>query len=173
MIEWAGSRAEGLRARREAGEIASFVRRLDWVLIASIGALVGYGLWGIAGITQHDVPGNPNYYVTRQAIFVAVGVIGLVVAAIIDPDLYQHRWKPMLTGTAVMIAIVLLQGETTRGSKRWLELGFFRFQPSEFGKVLFVLFLAGFLAERGRAVGRVRTARPTTPMPAATIWRTR
>src|SRR4029078_5496962 len=36
----------------------------------------------------------------------------------------------------------------TRGSKRWIDVGFFKFQPSEFGKVLFVLVLAGFIVER-------------------------
>jgi rod shape determining protein RodA len=44
-----------------------------------------------------------------------------------------------------------------RGSRRWLDLGFFRFQPSEFGKVLFVLALAGFLAERSRRLNEPRT----------------
>jgi rod shape determining protein RodA len=44
-----------------------------------------------------------------------------------------------------------------RGSKRWLDLGFFRFQPSEFGKVLFVLAIAGFLAERSRRLADPRT----------------
>src|SRR5262249_24892934 len=42
-------------------------------------------------------------------------------------------------------------------SKRWLDIGFFRFQPSEFGKLLFVLFLAGFLADRAKRLGETRT----------------
>jgi rod shape determining protein RodA len=54
------------------------------------------------------------------------------------------------------IAIVFLAGPI-RGSKRWLDLGFFRFQPSEFGKVLFVLAIAGFLAERGKRLNDPRT----------------
>jgi rod shape determining protein RodA len=48
---------------------------------------------------------------------------------------------------------VLLAGTVSRHSKRWLDLGFFRFQPSEFGKLLFVLFLAGFLADRAKRLG--------------------
>ena len=47
--------------------------------------------------------------------------------------------------------LVFVAGPVTRGSQRWLDLGSFRFQPSEFGKLLFVLALAGFLAERGEA----------------------
>jgi rod shape determining protein RodA len=157
MVEYVGTQAAArARRRREAADVASFVRALDWVLIASVAALIGYGLWGIAGITRHDVAGNPHYYVTRQGVFVAIGAIGLVAAMVIDPALYRHRWKLILGGTAFTIAIVFLEG-TIRGSKRWIDLGFFRFQPSEFGKVLFVIALAGFLSERTKRLNDART----------------
>ena len=51
---------------------------------------------------------------------------------------------------------VLAAGAATRGSRRWIDVGFFTFQPSEFGKVLFVLALAGFLAERSRSLAELR-----------------
>ncbi len=156
MVEYVGSQAATRARRREAGEVASFVRRLDWLLLGSVGALIGYGLWGIAGITRDDVGGNPDYYVTRQGVFVAIGVVGMIAAVVIDPALYRYRWKLILGGTAATIAVVFLEG-TIRGSKRWIDLGFFRFQPSEFGKVLFVLALAGFLAERIRRLNEVHT----------------
>lgn len=157
MVDYASnSRVAGRARRREAADVASFVRRLDWVLIGSVGAIVGYGLWAIAGITEHDVPGNPDYYLTRQIVFVCVGAVGLLLALLVDPDLYRTRWRWVFGGTTFVIAIVFLTGPI-RGSKRWLDLGFFRFQPSEFGKVLFVLALAGFLAERARRLNEPRT----------------
>jgi rod shape determining protein RodA len=157
MVDYvSNSRAAARARRREAAEVASLVRRLDWILISSVAALVGYGLWAIAGITQHDVAGDQSYYLTRQSVYVVIGVLGLLVATLIDPDLYRTRWRVIFGGTSFLIAIVLLAGPI-RGSKRWLDLGFFRFQPSEFGKVLFVLALAGFLAERSRRLNEVRT----------------
>ena len=60
-------------------------------------------------------------------------------------------------GTSFLIAIVYLEGQVVRGSRRWIDFGFFRFQPSEFGKVLFVLALAGFLAERYKRLSEPRT----------------
>jgi rod shape determining protein RodA len=51
---------------------------------------------------------------------------------------------------------VLVAGAATRGSRRWIDVGFFTFQPSEFGKVLFVLALAGFLSEHSRSIGDPR-----------------
>jgi rod shape determining protein RodA len=155
MVDYA-SRAAGRARRREAVGVASLVRRLDWVLIGAVAALVGYGLWAIADITRHDVTGNAHYYLTRQAVYAAIGVVCLVVALLIDPEVYRTRWRIIFGGTCFLIAIVLLTGPI-RGSKRWLDLGFFRFQPSEFGKVLFVLALAGFLAERSRRLNEPRT----------------
>src|SRR5689334_21243433 len=151
-----GSSAARTR-RREAADIASFVRGLDWLLIGSVGALVAYGLWAIAGITRHDIPGNPNYYVVRQAIYASLGLLGLVVAVFIDPEYYRRYRKHIYAGTLGLMVIVLLAGAVTRGSKRWLDLGFFKFQPSEFGKLLLVLFLAGLLADRAKRIGDSRT----------------
>ncbi len=158
MVDYASNARAASRARRreEAADVASFVRRLDWVLIASTAALVGYGLWAIAGITRHDVPGDANYYLTRQIVFAVIGGVGLVAAVLINPQLYRVRWRFIYGGMVFLIAIVFLAGPI-RGSKRWLDLGFFRFQPSEFGKVLLVLALAGFLAERTRRLNEWRT----------------
>ena len=158
MVDYvSNSRAAARARRREKVEVASFVRRLDWILIGSVGALVGYGLWAIAGITHHDVAGDQSYYLTRQVAFAVTGTFGLLIATLIDPDHYRTRWRWIFGTTAAVIAIVYSQGAAIRGSKRWLDLGFFRFQPSEFGKVLFVLALAGFLAERSRRLREFRT----------------
>jgi rod shape determining protein RodA len=150
------ARSAARTRRRETADVTALVRRLDWILLGSVGVLVGYGLWAIAGITRHDVPGNAHYYVVRQGAYVAVGVVGLLLALLIDPAWYARRWRLVFGGTVFAIAIVFAQG-AVRGSKRWLDLGFFRFQPSEFGKVLFVVALAGFLAERSRKLDDPRT----------------
>jgi rod shape determining protein RodA len=168
MVDYA-SRAASRARRREAADVASLVRRLDWVLIASVAALVAYGLWSISDITRHDVTGNPNYYVTRQAVYAAIGVICLVAAVLVDPEIYRTRWRLIFGGTCFLIAVVLLTGPI-RGSRRWLDLGFFRFQPSEFGKVLFVLALAGFLAERSRRLNEPRTTLAAVGLALAPIF---
>jgi rod shape determining protein RodA len=158
MIEAVNTRARGLRTPRAEGiEVASAVRRLDWVLLGAVGALLGYGLWSIGGITAHDITGNPNYYLVRQSLYAVVGCLGLVAVLFIDPDHYRRYRQPIFIGTAGVMLLVLLAGTVSRHSKRWLDIGFFRFQPSEFGKLLFVLFLAGFLADRARRLGETRT----------------
>jgi rod shape determining protein RodA len=158
MVDYAPSRATAERARRAGQEQAfSFLRRLDFVLLAAVGGLVAIGLWAIAGITRHDVAGNEQYYVLRQATFVALGTAGLLAAILVDPPVLRRFTRPLYVGTVGLIALVFVVGSVVRGSKRWIDLGFFQFQPSEFGKLLFLLFLAGFLVERGKRIGEWRT----------------
>ena len=151
------ARSRARTRRRETADVAALVRRLDWLLIGFVALLVAYGLWAVAGITRHDIAGDPNYYLVRQSVYAAVGAIGLVAAVVIDPERYRAWWRPLFLGTVGMIVLVILRGVESNGSKRWLDFGFFRFQPSEFGKVFFVLALAGFLAERAQKLGEART----------------
>ena len=104
------------------------------MLLLAAAALVGYGLWAIAGITRFDVPGDPGYYVTRQAIAAALGGVGLVVAIVTPPSLYRRHWRVVYGGAIGLMLFVFVFAEAVRGSKRWIDIGPFQFQPSEFGK---------------------------------------
>jgi rod shape determining protein RodA len=157
MLEYAGSQRAGLRTEREAPRLLSVVRSIDWVLLLGVTGLVVVGLWGVAGVTKFALPNDPTYYLNRQILYACVGGVVLVGAALVDPDLYRRYWRGIFIGTAAVIAFVLLIGHAARGSTRWISLGFFTFQPSEFGKLLFVLALAGMLAERQRAVSSWNT----------------
>jgi rod shape determining protein RodA len=154
MLEYVGSQRAGLRHEREAPRLLAVVRSLDWILLAGVAGLVVVGLWGVAGVTKFAIPGDPSYYLDRQILYACVGGVVLVAAALIDPDLYRRYWRGIFVGTAVVVAFVLLIGHAARGSTRWISLGFFTFQPSEFGKLLFVLALAGMIVERQRSLTR-------------------
>ncbi len=144
-------------AARERVDLGALVRRLDLVLLLAAAALVGYGLWAVSGITRFDVAADPSYYVVRQAIAAAVGGVGLVVAIAIPPAVYRRHWRAVYGTALVLMVVVYAFAEAVRGSKRWIDLGPIQFQPSEFGKLLFVLAIAGFLAERQRQLGLLRT----------------
>ena len=152
-------RSRARARRRELTQEASLLARLDWLMLGTVLAIVAFGIWSIAGITRHDVLGSPDYYVYRQLVFVAVGLVGLVAR---DPD--RPRDLPPLRQAdlrrdARPVRVSSSSPEPSRrGSKRWIDLGFFRFQPSEFGKLLVVLALAGFLADRFRRMGEWRTS---------------
>ena len=158
MLEYAGSQRAGLqRNRDDRAALAGVLRSLDWLLLLGVAGLVAVGLWAISGVTRFDVAGNPDYYLKRQIVYVCVGAVALLIGLLIDPDLYRRYWRPIFFGTIALIAIVLVVGRAARGSTRWINVGFFTFQPSEFGKLLFVLALAGFLAERARTANEFGT----------------
>jgi rod shape determining protein RodA len=153
-IEAVDRRSHGLRARQNAEAVGlGLLGRLDWVLLAALAATAGYGLWAIDGITMHD-PGGSS--MTRQALYVCVGAALFIGALFVDPGTYRSLRRPIYFGTLGLMVFVLAAGAATRGSKRWVDVGFFKFQPSEFGKVLFVLALAGFLADRSRSISSAR-----------------
>jgi rod shape determining protein RodA len=154
-IEAVDRRARGLRTSRsvEAVGLGGVLRRLDWLLMAALAATAGFGLWAIDGITMHDAGGSA---MTRQALYVFAGGVLFVGALFVDPDTYRRLRRPIYFGTLGLMVFVLATGAATRGSKRWVDVGFFKFQPSEFGKVLFVLALAGFLADRARSINSTR-----------------
>jgi rod shape determining protein RodA len=157
LVYSASARARARARRRELAQAAPLLARLDWVMLLAVAGIVVYGVWAIGGITRHDVAGDSTYYVYRQLVFVAVGLVGLVVAILIDPDVYRRYQQYLYLGTLLLFVIVFLAGTVARGSKRWIDLGFYRFQPSEFGKLLVVLALAGFLADRYKRLTELRT----------------
>jgi rod shape determining protein RodA len=155
-IDYAGKVAAAPRRAEGAGAL-SLVRRLDWILLSAVGALVAYGLWIVSGVTRDDVPGDADYYVVRQGIHLAVGVAAFVAVLFVDPDRYRRARRPLLAGLLVLLVLVTVFGTAVRGSQRWIDVGVAQFQPSEFGKLVLVLFVAGFLADRGKRGGELGT----------------
>ncbi len=156
MVDYAATQRVSTRPRARARD-CSFLRNLDWLLLLATGGIVAYGLWVISGITKDDVAGDANYYVVRQALFALVGAAGMVAMTFIEPGFWRRHARVVY---AVMIAVLVLTplvGASVRGSQRWIDVGPFRFQPSEFGKVMLVLFLAAFLADKGKAIYERRT----------------
>ena len=169
MLEYAGSQRAGLQRNREGLAIGTVLRSLDWVLVAGVAGLVAVGLWAISGVTRFDVAGDPHHYLQRQIIYAVVGGFALAIGVLVDPDMYRRYWRPTFIGTVGLIAIVLVVGRAARGSTRWINVGFFTFQPSEFGKLLFVLAIAGFITERARGASSVRMTLRTLGMGAIPV----
>ena len=170
MLEVAHPRALRAPARRVERAPLTLVRRIDWILLGAALALVGYGLWVVSGITRFDVPGDESYYVVRQGIAAAVGLVGLVAVTAVPLRVARRFWKALYGATLGLMVLVFLVAEAVRGSKRWIDLGVIQFQPSELGKVLFVLAIAGFLVGRAGRVTRWRTIAIALALGAAPVF---
>jgi rod shape determining protein RodA len=143
---------------RPRSRVLVIARRLDWLLLGATAGLVALGLTVLGDATRLDIAGDPGYYVRRQTIYFAVGAIGMVVMAAIDPNLWRRLQLPLYVGTLSLVAVVLVLGTTIRGSTRWITLPGFQFQPSELGKLTVILALAAFIADRRDRLGGARVS---------------
>ena len=124
--------------------------RLDvLVLLATLG-LIAFSLVTLNTATATDVPGSPDYFVLRQGLYAAVGLCLMLVLASIDYSRFRELRIGLYGAMLGLILLVLAVAGATRGSRRWIELPFFRFQPSELGKVLLILALSAFIIDRLR-----------------------
>ena len=145
------------RSQAAAWELGAFLRHVDYLLLFAAGGLVAYGLWVLESVTRNDIPGDPDYYVYRQLIYVAAGGLLLALTTAVNPEAYRRLRIPFYAASLVLLLSVFVLAEEVRGSKRWIEIGFFNFQPSELGKLALIFTLAGFVAERRHRMNEWRT----------------
>jgi rod shape determining protein RodA len=139
-----------------ADRVRSAILGLDWVLLLAVVAITGFSLFVIGRSTEGDIEGDPRFYLDRQILFVAVGAVSMIVAMRVNLD-HVSRWAWALwAGLLGALAVVYAAGEATRGSNRWIDIGAFSLQPSEFGKVVLMLVLAGLALQHIDRVGTIR-----------------
>ena len=151
------------RARAYAEPRASLleragVLRLDFPLLAAAVGLIAFSVFTLGEATSADVPGNPYFYVVRQSIYAIIGIALMLAVARVDYTRFRELRVGLYTAMIVSIALVFVFASATRGSRRWIELPFFTFQPSELAKVLLLLVLAAVVIDRARSVSALRTS---------------
>lgn len=143
-----GGLAAGVK--RFGADAGAGVRGFDLPLLFATLGLVVFSLVTLAGATQDDVPGSPHYYVMRQAVFAAVGLGLMLVVSRLDYTRLRDLRRPLYGFLIFSLVAVALLGTGALGAKRWFNVGLFQFQPSEFGKLLLVIVVGSFLADRTR-----------------------
>ena len=134
----------------------SAVAGLDWILLLGVAAITAFGLFVVGRSTETDIPGDPRYFLDRQILFVAIGVVLMIVATRVNLDRLA-RWAWALWGGLLgALAVVFVLGTAVKGSNRWIDIGPFNLQPSEIGKIIMMIVLAGLAVERIQDVGRPR-----------------
>lgn len=118
-------------------------------LIILVTALSIIGVF-IVGSAQADLQ-------WRQLQGVILGLIAMFIISLIDYNWVLKFYWVMYAVNLVLLAAVLLFGETVNGATRWLNLGFIQFQPSDLTKLLMILFFAKFLMDRERDINDKKT----------------
>ncbi len=145
-----------IRATEEVA--APRVRTLvfDPLLMLAAFGLVACSLVTLKGATSNLIRGQPLYYVERQAIYAAIGLVVALVLMRMDYSRLRE-YKFGMYGLIIALNIVVFGMPAVRGSQRWIPLPFFQVQSSEFGKALLIASLAAFTVDRSRRLNERRT----------------
>ena len=135
--------------RARIGERLGLAYFDGWLLAAALG-LIGFSIFTLAVATPDAVQGQPLYFAIRQSVYALVGIALMLAVARIDYSRFREIRVGIYSLMIGSIVLVLMFGAAARGSRRWIELPYFRFQPSELAKLLLVVALAAFVIERTR-----------------------
>jgi len=149
-------RTAGIPTGRATRRSTGLWRRLDWTLLATVGALlvIGAALVWSATLHRDDLTGGDSAaYLRKQTVNAVIGVVLAAVVAATD-----HRWLRLWAPGVYLVSVAGLAlvfvpgvGATINGSHSWLLFGGLSVQPAELAKFGIVLGMAFVLAERSEA----------------------
>jgi len=133
--------------------------RPDYALLAITALLTGTGIvavWSSSFVISLVRFDDPYYYVIRQVIWACVGGALMFTAMKLDYRRLQPLALPIMGVTLVVLAAVIVMGETGGGAKRWLAIGPLVVQPAEFAKLAVIIYVAAWLSSKGDQVRSMR-----------------
>lgn len=112
------------------------------VLLFVIGLVMVFSSSNVAAFMRYS--SSPYRFVIRQGVFLLVGVLFSLFAIRFSTKFYGFVSWPGLLAITVILALVLLYGKLKGGAVSWIDIGPFTFQPSEFAKVIMIVWMASF-----------------------------
>lgn len=125
------------------------LKNLDIKLIIGVIALTIIGIFVIGSANEANQK--------RQIIGMLLGIVVMAFMALVDYDFLLHLHWLYYVLVIILLGSVLIFGDSAGGATRWVDLGVIRFQPSELGKILLVLFFAWFFMEQQESINTLRT----------------
>ncbi len=141
-----------LRPRSTSGFLDEWRRGMDWPILLSASILLGIGLMMslAAGPPAAARLGYEDefFFVKRHAVF-AVGAFAVLIVTSFMERVWARRFAALVFfGSIVLLAFILLSGHEAKGAQRWLRVGGFSLQPSEFVKPALIILTGWLLAQR-------------------------
>jgi rod shape determining protein RodA len=157
----AGARAEGpgtqgSHALNRGARLLGLGRprdHFDWVLFIASALLAVFGLVNLYSATSVVRASLSELYIQQVYWMVLGGILATVVAAI-DYRHYERLGYALYGFGVVLLLLVFVLGKDIRGSSRWIQIGSFSLQPSEFMKLFLIIALAKYLHDDPRTEGR-------------------
>lgn len=123
------------------------LKRFDVILLGATSLLIALGLLVLYSSGIRSAQSASQLDTSRQVIYVLVGAVFFWLVTRLDYDVLRGYSKAIYIIMVTLLIIVEVFGATRLGATRWISLGFFQFQPSEFAKLALIIFLARFFAD--------------------------
>lgn len=123
---------------------------LDFTLLITVFILLGLGIITVLSASSPTAlaeTGNSYKYLIKQMEAVVIGIFLMFVASKIDYKLWQKNYKIIYFICMILLLAVCALGREAGGAKRWLDMGFLSFQPSEVAKVGVIIFYSAWLTK--------------------------
>jgi rod shape determining protein RodA len=152
------------------------IRHLDFSLLLAtlaLGAVGGIAVWSATRPSLVALGADENQYLKRQLAFLAVATVAFVITLLFDYRQLRGLSYLILAGGVVLLLIVFTPlGHSTAGAQRWINLGPFQMQPSEFMKIALIASLAALYADerRDQRAARLPIALGLTAVPGFLIF---
>ncbi len=137
------------RSQATQGDI-NLLPDLDYILIAATVALLGLGIVMVASASLHRIESAPFHFVIRHLIAIGIGLAAAIVISQIPIDIWERVGMPLYVFGLILLALVLVPGvgREVNHATRWIPLGPFTLQSSEFMKFFLVIYFGGYLVRR-------------------------
>ena len=118
----------------------------------------GLSLFGLLMIYEASsiyawrLTGDSAYFFKRQLVYFILGLIAFFSVLAVDLEFLRRKSALLLAVNLIFLALVLIIGRQVGGARRWLSLGGFSIQPSEFLKISFLLYCVDYLCRKGGAL---------------------
>jgi len=127
-----------------------------WLLGSAVALLIlGLIMVGSASVSIAERKlGEPFYYLWRQLLFTGVGLLAALIVARIPIRLWRELGPALVIVSLLLLVMVFVPGlgRTVNGSTRWIAMGGFNLQASEFVKLFMIFYLAGYLVRHNESV---------------------
>ena len=129
-----------------------------WLLIGIVAVLNVIGLVMVlsaSSVVALTSTGSAWYFFQRQLLWALLAVVAFVVVAHTAEETWRRLARPLLVGSTALLVVVLVPGIGiyVSGSRRWLGIDAWRFQPSELAKLALLLFAADLITRREHELG--------------------
>lgn len=131
-------------------------RKLDFLLLGVIGALLAIGLLVMPSASNFIYPSQPLYFTEHQMLWILVGAVVAAVVMRIPYGRFRQYTAYIYALNIILLALVLIHGHAALGAQRWIGFGPVRLQPSEFAKIFIIVVLADYLEKRWGKIQRLR-----------------